>query len=320
MVSIIVPVYNIARELPQCVESLLAQNCPPEEILLVDDGSTDESGILCDRYAQEHPHIRVIHKTNGGLSSARNAGLDASRGNWVLFVDGDDLLAPKAVETLLSAAAQYPDADFIQFLYQETPDAHWQPTQPQSVNEVVCTQPRELFHRLYAMGGVAASACTKLLRRELIQTLRFREGIRHEDEELMTRLLPLCRKAVYTDLVLYGYRMRPGSIVHSIFSPKSMDIFPILEARIPVLEELGLADLVVETRCRMFRTAAWQYCLACRGGFLKEAASLKSRLLCLARENSLPLSGQYRLLFLLCRHCSAAPRLYYLIRRLCGKS
>ena len=120
MVSIIVPVYNTSEYLTACVESLRKQTCPDIEIILVDDGSTDGSGQLCDRYADLDPRIQVIHKCNGGLSSARNAGLVAARGQWVLFVDGDDYLANGAVSKLLELAAQHPDADFIQFHYQET--------------------------------------------------------------------------------------------------------------------------------------------------------------------------------------------------------
>ena len=91
MITLVVPIYNMAQYLPRCVDSLLRQTCRDFEIVLVDDGSTDASGAMCDRYAADHPgHIRVIHKENGGLSSARNAGIDAARGEFVIFPDPDD--------------------------------------------------------------------------------------------------------------------------------------------------------------------------------------------------------------------------------------
>ena len=90
LASVIVPVYNVEPYLAQCVASLRGQTCPDLEILLVDDGSTDGSGLLCDGFAREDPRIRVIHKANGGLSSARNAGLDRARGTYIYFVDSDD--------------------------------------------------------------------------------------------------------------------------------------------------------------------------------------------------------------------------------------
>ena len=90
LASVIVPVYNVEPYLAQCVASLRGQTCPDLEIILVDDGSTDGSGLLCDGFAREEPRIRVIHKANGGLSSARNAGLDRARGTYIYFVDSDD--------------------------------------------------------------------------------------------------------------------------------------------------------------------------------------------------------------------------------------
>ena len=319
MLTIIVPVYNIIEHLPHCVESLMAQECDALEIILVDDGSSDGSGQLCDRYADLDPRIHVIHKCNGGLSSARNAGLDAATGEWVLFVDGDDYLTHNAVSKLLALAAQHPDADFIQFHYQETSDAHWQPEASQQANPVTCADTKVFFDRLYGMGGVAASACTKLFSMESIGSLRFRPGIRHEDEEFITRYLPTCRKAVYTELILYGYVMRSGSIVHSQFSAKSMDVFTVMNERVGMLKTLGYNDLVTQTNIRIFQTAAWHYCGARRGGFTGEAVQLKEILLSLSKE-PLPLSGQYKLLWQLSRITGSAPELYYQIRRICGKS
>lgn len=317
MVSIIVPVYNIIEYLPACVESLRKQTQQDIEIILVDDGSTDGSGQLCDSLAKEDMRIRVIHKENGGLSSSRNAGLIAATGDWVLFVDGDDYLVRDAAELLLDVVKLHQDADFVHFLYQET-DGSWQPEE-QLPGTTVLTDVPDFFQYLYDMGGVAASACTKLFRKELLDSLRFKEGMRHEDEELMTRLLPKCRKVVYTNLLLYGYVMRQGSIIHSGFSPKVMDIFPIMDDRIKILQQLGCGDLVTETRRRMFQTATWLYCLARRNGYRKEAAELKQRMIALSKEKTLPLSGQYRVLYRLVGISPAAVELYYCIRRLSGK-
>jgi hypothetical protein len=222
-----------------------------------------------------------------------------------------------AVELLLGVAEKHMDAEFVHFLYQET-DGGWQPDE-QIPEIAVRTNVPDFFQYLYDLGGVAASACTKLFRRDLINSLRFTEGINHEDEELMTRLLPRCCKVVYTNLVLYGYVMRQGSIIHSGFSPKTMDIFSIMDARIQALQELKCTDLVVETRCRMFRTAAWQYCLARKDGFKTEAGKLKRRILEDAKEKNLPLSGQYRVLYQLAGKIPGVVDLYYFARKLSGK-
>lgn len=317
MVSIIVPVYNIKQHLSVCVESLWKQTYEQLEIILVDDGSTDGSGTLCDEFAWQDPRIRVIHKENGGLSSARNAGLENAAGDWILFVDGDDYLVSTAVEQLVQVAEE--DADFVQFLYRETEDTSWEPGM-QEGNIQICTNAQDFFRMMYQLGGTGASACTKLYSRGVFRQLRFCEGLRHEDEELMTRLLPVCTKVIYTDLVLYGYVTRPGSIVHSGFRPKSMDIFFIMEARIRALEQLGLEDLVKDTKQRIFQTAAWQYCLARKSGLKKESKQLKARILETARTADLPLTGQYRLLYRLSKITGLAPEAYYLVRRLCGKT
>lgn len=317
MVTIIVPVYNIKKYLPHCVKSLLAQTCEEIEILLIDDGSTDGSRELCDSLAASDRRITTIHKPNGGLSDARNAGLDRAKGDWILFVDGDDYLAPNAIRRLLEFAE--PDVDFVQFLYQETEDTDWLPDPDQSAAPVICQETRQFFDRLYDMGGVAASSCTKLWNRRIFEDTRFKKGILHEDEELMNRILPHCRKVVYTDLILYGYVMRNGSIVHSTFKPKQMDVFPIMEDRIRVLETLGFEDLVLRTKARLALTALLRFCDAKRSGFKKEAKQLKKQYQTLCRVKGMPLQGQYSLIYKMTRILPVTPELYYLARRICGK-
>lgn len=317
MVTIIVPVFNIKKYLPGCVQSLLAQTHRDIEILLVNDGSTDGSDALCNSLAASDRRIRVIHKENGGLSDARNAGLDRAKGDWILFVDGDDYLVPNAVERLLEQAK--PDVDFVQFLYQETEDNDWLPDPDQPANPVICRKTRQFFDRLYHMGGVAASSCTKLWNRRIFDGVRFQKGILHEDEELITRVLPRCETVIYTDLVLYGYMMRGGSIVRSDFKPKHLDVFSIMEQRIQVLRELGFEDLVLKTQGRLFTTALLRFCDAKRGGLPTETHFLKNQLRTLCRVKNLPLSGQFRLICKLTRILPVTPELYYLARKVCGK-
>lgn len=317
MVTIIVPVYNIKEYLPYCIKSVLAQTYEDIEILLVDDGSTDGSGALCDSLAASDRRVTVLHKPNGGLSDARNAGLDRAKGDWILFVDGDDYLAPNAVGRLLEFAR--PDVDFVQFLYQETEDTDWLPDPDQPAEPVTCQETRQFFDRLYDMGGVAASSCTKLWNRRVFENVRFKKGIIQEDEELLNRVLPECKKAIYTDLVLYGYVMRGGSIVRSAFKPKHLDVFAVMDARIRVLKDLGFEDLVRRTEARLALTALMRFCDAKRGGFKEEAGLLKKRFRSLCRVKDLPLSGQYRLICKLTRFLPVTPELYYFARRVCGK-
>ena len=112
-ITLAIPVYNMEQYLPRCMETMLAQTCQDFEILLVDDGSTDNSGQMCDDYAAKHSDfIRVVHKENGGLSSARNAGIDAAKGKYINFPDPDDWVEPDYVEKLLEYRQQF-DADLV---------------------------------------------------------------------------------------------------------------------------------------------------------------------------------------------------------------
>lgn len=317
-VTIIVPVYNVAKYLPHCAQSLVKQNYPKLEILLVNDGSTDESAKLCNSLAASDKRIRVIHKENGGLSDARNAGLDKAKGDWILFVDGDDYLAPDAVSLLMEQAQ--PDVDFVQFLYHETEDTHWLPDPEQKAQPEICTDNSRMWHKLYELGGVAASSCTKLWNKRIFETARFLKGILHEDEELLNRVLSDCTKVVYTQLELYGYVMRQGSIVRSVVKPKQLDIFTVMEQRVEVLQKLGYEDLVTETRSRMFLNALLLF-LKAKGSKMKELEKeLKQLLLSFSKYPDLNLQGQYRLVYRCTRIFPWTPELYYFIRKICGKT
>lgn len=317
MVSIIVPVYNIEKYLPHCVKSLLSQTYQTIEIILVNDGSTDGSGKLCNSLAASDRRIHVVHKENGGLSDARNAGLEKARGQWILFVDGDDYLVPDAVERLMKEV--HSDVDFVQFLYHETPDTDWLPPADQSAQAEVCTDNGRMWHRLYELGGVAASSCTKLWNRRVFEHSRFQKGIVHEDEELLNRVLPHCKKVIYTQLELYGYVFRQGSIVHSGFKPKQMDVFPIMEERTCVLQSLGYEDLSVLTQSRMFQSAVMMFSRAKKAKAVVQAKELKQKVLTLSKVPALPLEGQFKMVYRLCRIFPWTPELYVFVRHLCGK-
>lgn len=319
MISIIIPIYNTEKYLTHTVRSAVEQTYRELEVILVDDGSTDKSGALCNGFAKADGRVRVVHKKNGGLSSARNAGLDICRGEWVMFVDGDDFISEHALEALSNLTDKYPDADFIQYKYAELKPGEPLIENTDSAAEV-CIYTKKMFERLYRLGGVGASACTKLYSTRVFERLRFKEGIRHEDEQLMTRLLPDCKTAVYTDMVLYGYVMRGGSIINSGFSPSNMDVFGVLNERCDVLAKMGYAVLKAETERRIFVTAVNYYCMARRGGYKKEAAKLKTIAIHIAKKDIEGLSGQYKAVYKAVRITPSALDAYYLTRRIFKKT
>ena len=245
-VSIIIPIYNVKNYVRRTIESVINQTESDIEIILVDDGSTDGSGKICDKYAEKDDRITVIHKKNEGLSSARNKGTEVSSSPYIMYLDGDDYLRKDAVKCCIRAMKNFP-ADFIQYFYKEVSDEV-------RVNETIDTNilndkiyqantSSELFYNLYRLGGVAASGSTKFMRRELALQVPF-ESITHEDEMWCTRAFQKKLMVTYLPEELYYYVMRDDSIIHCNFNKNKLDIFKVSEERIKVLRRLGLDDLV----------------------------------------------------------------------------
>lgn len=188
LISIIVPVYNIEEYLPRCVGTLQKQTYPQMEILLVDDGSTDGTGVLCDRMAKEDPRIRVFHKKNGGSSSARNLGISKARGEYLGFVDSDDYVEPDMYEKLYAAIEQY-DVPAAQVGRDETaPDGSRLPDICIPPVEAVCIGAEDFLKELLMHRG-DCSFCTKLIRRSVLEGRQFPEGALNEDFHLLVELL-----------------------------------------------------------------------------------------------------------------------------------
>lgn len=242
MISIIVPIYNVEKFLPTTIESILPQEGFSDwELILVDDGSKDGSPALCDQLAASDPRIKVVHKPNGGLSSARNAGIEAAKGSFLLFLDGDDCLDSSTLKVLHQTITDHPGCDFIQFRYEEVlpaaPFGHKVLDKVENYTEHYHEQ--DFFQQLYILGGVAASACTKLIKRSTLGDLRFKEGIIHEDEHFTTHLLARCHQVGYCTNEFYKYAMRGGSIQHSAFSKKRLDAIRVREDRLQYLQSKG---------------------------------------------------------------------------------
>ena len=223
--SIIVPVYNVETFLNKCVDSLLNQDLPKEdyEIILVDDGSKDGSGNLCDSLAEEHGNIRVIHQQNCGLSGARNAGIPVASGDYVLFVDSDDYLCPNVLGTLVGRMEDQ-DLDILRFNYQNVnmdgavfePNKYVKPFVDYSSE--VCDGETFLNKRL----GFACYAWQFMVKASILQQEGngFKEGIYFEDVEWTPRILLLARRVASTDTVIYNYLFRTGSIARNTDTEK----------------------------------------------------------------------------------------------------
>ncbi|MBQ6394900.1 MAG: glycosyltransferase family 2 protein, partial [Atopobiaceae bacterium] len=245
-VSVVVPVYNQAQYLPDAIRSILAQDHEDFELILVDDGSTDGSGELCDSFADEDERIRVIHQENAGLSTARNTGIDASRGEWVAFIDSDDVMGPSYLRLLHGAAIAHDAAIAVAGMvrFSDDPPAILQA----SATEIQLISGREACLNMYATWVfVLDASCGKLYRRELFDAIRYPVGKTREDAFVSHELLYPQERIVLCSGCVYGYRKNPESIVATTgnIGFESLDA---LEARITYYERMGDAELAQDTR------------------------------------------------------------------------
>ena len=225
-VSVIVPVYKAEQYLNRCVKSILEQTYQNFELILVDDGSPDNCPSMCDSWAQKDDRIRVIHKKNGGASSARNAGLKEANGNWIAFADSDDWLDRTALKTLYDLANQYnvPMAIGGMRVVQKYTDASIVMKQ----NARVLSN-ADLMSRFFRLNGEpdTHSVCGAIIRRDILDDYSFIEGRMNEDVETCYYLARKCEAAVYTDAPLYNYFKNIEGVTNSGFSKKKLDLLDI---------------------------------------------------------------------------------------------
>lgn len=222
-ISVIVPVYKVEPYLRKCIDSILGQTFRDFELILVDDGSPDRCGEICDAYAEKHDNVIVIHQENGGLSAARNSGIDWTFANsdsqWLAFVDSDDWLHPDYLSTLLEEAKKN-DADLVVCDFVRVNDSEENIEKDHQFSELVTSDKDAIFRYLYANWRIRP-AWNKLYRKTLFEELRFRVGKIHEDDFFIHHVLLASKKTAIIEAVLYFYRIRGNSIMATP-SPKSL--------------------------------------------------------------------------------------------------
>lgn len=224
LVSVIVPVYNVERQLDRCVNSIVGQDYDNLEIILVDDGSPDQCPVKCDAWAEQDSRITVIHQKNGGLSAARNAGLDVMAGAYVAFVDSDDYVEPDYISRMLDAAQRH-HADMVVCSIKHE-DEH---AVPSSRNHSIVERDTVISGRegLHYLGGDTAAdyvtAWNKLYAVRLWQEIRFPAGKLHEDEFTTYKIMDCCKTVVVVPDQLYHYVQNDGSIMHTTYSIRNLD-------------------------------------------------------------------------------------------------
>ena len=264
VISVIVPVYRVEKYIRRCVESILAQGFRDYELILVDDGSPDCSGAICDEYAARDPRIRVIHKENGGLSSARNAGIDVSSGEYLFFMDSDDIIHPDTLRILYECigktGAEISVGEFTRFSEEDSITFL-----PWDEDYTVLTN-LEALNTLIEGWEVArslVSACCKLICRNLFDGVRFPVGRLFEDEFTTYKLYYQATKIVVCRATLYYYFDNFNGITRNLTLQKRFDEYDAQWERMEFFREHGLDALLGKSAMAFLKTAQWDL-IACR--------------------------------------------------------
>lgn len=244
-VSVVVPIYNVAEYLPKCIDSILAQTFTDFEMILVNDGSKDDSPAICEEYAKRDERIRVVHKPNGGLSDARNEGMKYASGKYISFIDSDDFIEPEMLECCVNALHKA-DADIVIFDY-------YQYYQATGLKEVISNRFEE--GKVYSLNdtpqlltGIANAAWNKVYRRSLFADhgIIYPWGCLYEDLGTTYRLLARADKVMFVNRPLYDYlKDRPGNITGE-FNMRAYHVLDMVKITLDDYKNLGIYEKYYE--------------------------------------------------------------------------
>lgn len=235
-ISVVIPVYNVEAYLHYAIESLVNQTYKNFEVLLINDGSTDNSGKLCDKYVQEYDWIRVFHKENGGLSDARNYGVLKATNEWIFFLDPDDYIEPFTFE-LLSLIQEKYQADLISTKVQTTNEYEKFSKKQFNLETAKKVTKEEALELMLEDKVATVSACAKLYKKQILEMRPFPVGKIYEDFFVVAEHLRLAGQIVISPVVTYHYYRRLGSIVQSQFTDKRFDFFEAAENNRSIIKE-----------------------------------------------------------------------------------
>ncbi len=235
LISVIVPIYNVEKYIGKCVDSLINQTYKNIEIILVDDGSPDKCGAICDKYAVQDKRIKVIHKKNGGLSDARNYGIDVAKGDYILLIDSDDYVNLEIVEFLYNDLKKN-NADISTCLpitfYEDSENIL---DNSQNYNIVLDTE--QALENLMYTKDVTVNAWGKLYKKKLFDNVRYPKGKLYEDVATAYLLFANTKKVSINTKKMYYYRVRKGSIIKSKFKKERMDSLYFAEEETKYIKE-----------------------------------------------------------------------------------
>ena len=236
MISVIVPVYNVEEYLEECLESIQKQTYSDIEVILVNDGSTDRSKEICEQYCEKDSRFKLVNQENKGLSGARNRGMLESKGEFISFVDSDDVLKEDMLEQLMKQMTSE-DIDIVECWYTNEKQ-ELELSTPKNVKTIFQGDSKEALVSLCKDNIVRLNAVAKLFRRQVIINFPFLEGLFYEDVYGGIGILKHIRKMVKINYIGYYYRVRQGSIMNREFNIKNLDLFTICDK----LEQLYQGD------------------------------------------------------------------------------
>ncbi|MBR0406753.1 MAG: glycosyltransferase [Clostridia bacterium] len=273
LVSVIVPVYQVEAYLEKCVLSVLRQDMRDFELILVNDGSPDGCGAICERFARQDQRIRYIRKENGGLSDARNAGIGAAAGEYLSFIDADDFVEPTYLSYLLSLTREAPGCKVSQANHFVERNGKSKPSAP--IEGTAVFSPRDAFEAVLYHDRVDVSGWGKLYHRSVFETLRFPKGRLYEDTWLFGDVLNATPVYVYGGQPQYHYVQRGSSIVNQAFSEKNLQYLEAVER----LTDIAMkTEPSLEAACQRRRTHAWLSVLRYMEDCPPEYAALRDEL------------------------------------------
>lgn len=237
LVSVIIPVYKSEQYLDACIKSVTAQTYNNIEIILVDDGSPDNCPALCDQYALTDSRIKVIHKTNGGLSDARNAGIEVANGKYLTFVDSDDIINPHLIEILQKPFDADPSLQISSCQMQKFLDGE----QPAESSVSTDTKILDFFGFIQTPDYMVA--CGKIYAKEIFSDTKFPVGRLHEDEFVNYKMCYLANKIAYNPSMLYYYRQRKDSISNTVTEKRLTDLHDLKKEEVEYFKDKGLPHI-----------------------------------------------------------------------------
>lgn len=235
LITIIIPVYQVEKYIHKCINSIINQTYRKLEIILVDDGSDDKSGMICDEYAKSDRRVQVIHKENGGLSDARNVALDIMKGTLVTFVDSDDYISDNYVMELYNLIINNNVDISVSNVIKFWQDIEIQEKRNIHKNRLYIFDTEKALETMFYQDKFDCSACMKMYKSALFDNIRFPKGRIFEDIATIYKVIMKAKRLAYTEQALYYYLQRPESIEHKEFSSSKLDMYYAVDEMLDVI-------------------------------------------------------------------------------------